>query len=841
MLKFEVISTKKQCIHPLWVWHSKDQLIRGLALSAVVSGLLFGSLSSSVFAASKADTPQTSISNTNAPHKANTSTAPTSEEVPQTGWVRDNKGLYYRLEDGSKAYSTWIKTDKGYRYVTNDGYCARGWLWMPNGKWFYFNKDTYQMVTGKLTDDNKDYWLDENAGLLYDAWVQDSQGNWLHTDDNGVLATGWFKTKSGYWFYFNQDHTMKTGILTDKGYTFWLDKNDGLLYNEWVKDESGKWLRTDGNGCLVKGWYHAPNGKWFYFNKDNYKMVTGKLTDDNKDYWLDENAGLLYDAWVQDAKGNWLHTDDNGVLATGWFKTKSGYWFYFNQDHTMKTGILTDKGYTFWLDKNDGLLYNEWVKDESGKWLRTDGNGCLVKGWYHAPNGKWFYFNKDNYQMVTGKLTDDNKDYWLDEDAGLLYDAWVQVSQNSWMHTDSNGVLVKGWYTISNGKRFYFDPQDLLTRFKKVAVDNHFYWIDQDAGLLYNTIVSDGNSKFLIDENGQVQGQITDDVFIASDGSTPTGLISACGKNFYVDPHSKKLRKGTFTVNDLHFYANDDYVLLDHTEEINGKLYAYSKLGTPCSGWLYSNDAWYYAADASGLCATGWQKVNGVYYYLDPTTYQMQTGWLTDPTGVFYLESNGAMLASCDKTIDGYVYRFDSNGRCDKVGYQNPAGYFRVSSWNVPSVWGAPYPFNYMTPSRIGVNASRQECIDAFLSRAKEYIGTPYVWDYACAPGVGTDCVGLVMQCAYACGMDLGEFNPYDHWATGPYGWHSHDANNLYNSGMYQSINLADRQPGDLIFWRGHVAIYCGGDWIIEAYPPDVHWSHLYDHGAPIGCGRIFI
>ncbi|WP_303870738.1 NlpC/P60 family protein, partial [Fannyhessea vaginae] len=454
---------------------------------------------------------------------------------------------------------------------------------------------------------------------------------------------------------------------------------------------------------------------------------------------------------------------------------------------------------------------------------------------------KWFYFNKDSYQMVTGKLTDDHKDYWLDENAGLLYDSWVQVSQNSWMHTDSNGVLVKGWYTISNGKRFYFDPQDLLTRFKKVAVDNHFYWIDQDAGLLYNTIVTDGNSKFLIDENGQVQGQITADVFIASDGSTPTGLISACGKNFYVDPHSKKLRKGTFTVNDLHFYANDDYVLLDHTEEINGKLYAYSKLGTPCSGWLYSNDAWYYTADASGLCATGWQKVNGVYYYLDPTTYQMQTGWLTDPTGVFYLESNGAMLANCDTTIDGYVYRFDSNGRCDKVGYQNPAGYFRVSSWNVPSVWGAPYPFNYMTSSRIGVNASRQECIDAFLSRAKEYIGTPYVWDYACAPGVGTDCVGLVMQCAYACGMDLGEFNPYDHWATGPYGWHSHDANNLYNSGMYQSINLADRQPGDLIFWRGHVAIYCGGDWIIEAYPPDVHWSHLYDHGAPIGCGRIFI
>ena len=313
----------------------------------------------------------------------------------------------------------WIHEGNTWSYQVSKDTYAKGWYYTPSGKWFYFNKDNYKMVTGKLTDDHKDYWLDENAGLLYDRWVQDAKGNWLHTDDNGVLVTGWFKTKSGYWFYFNQDHTMKTGILTDKGYTFWLDKNDGLLYNEWVKDESGNWLRTDGNGCLLTGWYHAPNGKWFYFNKDSYQMVTGKLTDDHKDYWLDENAGLLYDRWVQDAKGNWLHTDDNGVLVTGWFKTKSGYWFYFNQDHTMKTGILTDKGYTFWLDKNDGLLYNEWVKDESGNWLRTDGNGCLLTGWYHAPNGKWFYFN-DDHTLRTEPLVEKGNRYYFDVNMGLI-------------------------------------------------------------------------------------------------------------------------------------------------------------------------------------------------------------------------------------------------------------------------------------------------------------------------------------------------------------------------------------------------------------------------------------
>ena len=388
----------------------------------------------------------------------------------------------------------WIHEGNTWSYQVSKDTYAKGWYYTPSGKWFYFDKDNYKMVTGKLTDDNKDYWLDENAGLLYDRWVQDSQGNWLHTDDNGVLATGWFKTKSGYWFYFNQDHTMKTGILTDRGYTFWLDKNDGLLYNEWVKDESGKWLHTDGNGCLVKGWYHAPNGKWFYFNKDNYQMVTGKLTDDNKDYWLDENAGLLYDRWAQDAKGNWLHTDDNGVLATGWFKTKSGYWFYFNQDHTMKTGILTDRGYTFWLDKNDGLLYNEWVKDESGKWLHTDGNGCLVKGWYQTLyNEKWWYFN-DDYKLATGKVTDKGFDYWVDASQGVVYDSWVQDAQGNWLYADKWSFLVKGWYHAPNGKWFYFNDDHTLRTEPLVEKGNRYYF-DVNMGLIRTEPLTQGSES----------------------------------------------------------------------------------------------------------------------------------------------------------------------------------------------------------------------------------------------------------------------------------------------------------------------------------------------------------
>ena len=256
--------------------------------------------------------------------------------------------------------------------------------------------------------------LAQNSGWIHDG------NSWSYLLSDGTYASGWFKTPNGKWFYFDpESHKMATGYLDNgDGKSYWIDESQGLVYDGWVKDTQGHWLHTNEDGCLVTGWYRAGDGAWWYFDNNGYAQF-GALTNLNHPFYIDYSKGLLYDAWVQDSQGNWLHTDDNGVLATGWFKTKSGYWFYFNQDHTMKTGILTDRGYTFWLDKNDGLLYNEWVKDESGNWLHTEAHGCLVKGWFYTTNGKLFYFN-DDYKMVTGELTFKGKIYTLDPQEGLV-------------------------------------------------------------------------------------------------------------------------------------------------------------------------------------------------------------------------------------------------------------------------------------------------------------------------------------------------------------------------------------------------------------------------------------
>ena len=115
------------------------------------------------------------------------------------------------------------------------------------------------------------------------------------------------------------------------------------------------------------------------------------------------------------------------------------------------------------------------------------------------------------------------------------------------------------------------------------------------------------------------------------------------------------------------------------------------------------------------------------------------------------------------------------------------------------------------------------------------------MWNYALAPGVGVDCSGLVMQCLYAVGMDLGDYNPYKHW-TDPF--HAHDANNMAADARFMHVNYESRQPGDLIFYPGHVAIYVGNDRIIDAYSPStgVRVASIKDGGSTIsGVGRPMV
>lgn len=184
-----------------------------------------------------------------------------------------------------------------------------------------------------------------------------------------------------------------------------------------------------------------------------------------------------------------------------------------------------------------------------------------------------------------------------------------------------------------------------------------------------------------------------------------------------------------------------------------------------------------------------------------------------------------------------------------KAGWQNPPKYPQVSSRTVQLPSYCTGYHTYVTPSRISLWASREECVEAFIGRAYEYLGTTYREPWSQAPGIGVDCSGLVLQCLYATGMDLehaagtskvGGYNPYNHF---------HVPAQTYNSmrwlenNTFMPVSLSNIRRGDLIFYTGHVAIYLGGGQIIHstsAFGGSVMVSSLYVW-SPIAAQRPFV
>lgn len=407
------------------------------------------------------------------------------------------------------------------------------------------------------------------------------------------------------------------------------------------------------------------------------------------------------------------------------------------------------------------------------------------------------------------KVQEDSDEKVEPETEEPAWKAGGNLREDHWYYCKEEGKLYLGWIKLKS-KWYYLDGEnaDIMACNEVKEIGDKYYAFDAD-GVMYTGWIQRPEGWYYADASGaQMQGwqRISNAWYYldAADEEHPGLMVSDCSK------------------------------------EIAGHTYFFNASGAMREGWYHDGSDWYYY-DPSGLIASGWRAVKGYWYYLDPENDNKMTGavWKVIKDHWYYFKYSGAMARNT--VIDGYVVH--NNGAYirsqNKLGWQNPAGYPQVSSLTVKLPPYCTGYFTYVTPSRISIYASRQDCINAFIARAYEYRGTRFVEPWSSYPGDAVDCSGFVLQCLYATGMDLGVYNPYNHrWLPSQ----TYNSMNWYHNNTFMPVSVNSIQRGDLVYYRGHVAIYLGNGQIIDSWPGQgVLVRPIGSRGAVIGAARPYV
>ena len=442
---------------------------------------------------------------------------------------------------------------------------------------------------------------------------------------------------------------------------------------------------------------------------------------------------------------------------------------------------------------------DHWEKTEDGVFY-VSADGQPYKGW-KLISGLWYWLDPaKGGAMATGPAEVEGT-WYVFSSSGALSSGWVR-KDGEWYYGASGGKMVRGW--VKGSAWYYTDPESGRMLTGAVEIDGKSYWLDPaNGGACARSAWVEMPEGFLS--------------YAANDGVLCMAVKDGV---LYKDATFTEVLSGWVDCGDDRLYADSQGHVLTGWQRIDENWYLFDSNGIMHRGWYWNGSAYYYLDKSNGIMRTGWVSDLGSWYWLDPDNGgAMATGWKKVGQSWYYLNpNNGGRMVTGSLMIDGYIRTFNSDGSCIYWGYQNPSNYYQVSSKSVTIPHLGQGIFGYRTESRISVSATRDECVNAMITRAYDYVGTtPYIWDYSCAPGVGVDCAGLVMQCLYATGMDLGRYTPWDHYYTPG---HDHYANDMWNDPKFKHLDFSQRRRGDLICYNGHIAIYLGNDQIIEAASP---------------------
>ncbi|MDK0677550.1 cell wall-binding protein [Clostridium perfringens] len=217
---------------------------------------------------------------------------------------------------------------------------------------------------------------------------------------------------------------------------------------------------------------------------------------------------------------------------------------------------------------------------------------------------------------------------------------------NGWVHENNN------WYYILNNEK--------ITGWKEI--DDNWYHFNSEGIMETGWQFINGDWYYLKSNGPMATGWqfINDDwYYLKPNGPMATGWQSINDDWYYLKPNGPMVTGWQFINNDW-YYLKSNGPMATSWQKINDDWYYLKPNGPMATGWQKIDNNWYYL-NSNGPMATGWRFLDNNWYHLSENG-PMTIGWKNSYDKWYYLDDNGAMAQDSEKTINGNIYKFDSDG-----------------------------------------------------------------------------------------------------------------------------------------------------------------------------------
>ncbi len=188
-------------------------------------------------------------------------------------FVKDSKGIRYKLTSGKYAKSMWLLADGEVYRLKSNGYVRLGWFKFK-GKYYYSDKKTGSLEYSKfVTINNKTYYLKNDGTRASKIWVR-LGGKYYYFNKSGVLQKNkMFSVGKNYYYASASGVRLESSFMKISGKTYYFNASGIRVQGKWVKIGGNYYYFAPKTGVMAKNTWVGD----YYAGSDGARLTNCKV------------------------------------------------------------------------------------------------------------------------------------------------------------------------------------------------------------------------------------------------------------------------------------------------------------------------------------------------------------------------------------------------------------------------------------------------------------------------------------------------------------------------------------------------------------------------------------